>query len=157
MHRYPRIIRGWATWNEDRSLGLWLIVPLLCLPPEVSCLFSPELQMVRLIQQACVERHGGWMCSDGLLPRSRHICDLSTHRYWRYPPGQDFCNNSSCKMRMNLNFGGFDLAGPQKALQKCFLSFDGMLKTKLRDAEVYFNLDEGTCQNLFVWQKLYWC
>lgn len=66
------------------------------------------------------------------------------------PPGQDFCNISSCKTRMNLNLGVFDLAGPQKALQKCFLSFDGMLETKLGDAEVYFNLDEAICQNLFV-------
>lgn len=122
-----------------------------------SCLLSPRLQMVRLIQQKCVECHGGWMCSDGLLLRTRHICDLSTHRYWQYPPGQDFCNISSCKTRMNLNLGVFDLAGPQKALQKCFLSFDGMLETKLGDAEVYFNLDEAICQNLFVWQNLYWC
>lgn len=51
---------------------------------------------------------------------------------------------------MNLNLGVFDLAGPQKASGKCFLSLDGMLETKLGEAEVYFNLDEGICQNLFV-------
>lgn len=157
MHRYSFIIHACATLNEDRSLGLWLIATLLCLPSEVSCLFSPRLQMVRLIQQKCAECHGGCMCSDGLLPRTRHICYLSMHRYWQYPLGQDFCNTSSHKTRMNLNLGVFDLAGPQKALQKCFLSCDGMLKTKLGDAEVYFNLDEGNCQNLFVWQNLYWC
>lgn len=32
-----------------------------------------------------------------------------------------------------------------------------MRKTKPWDADAYFNLDEGICHNLFVWQNLYSC
>lgn len=58
------------------------------------------------------------MRSDRLFLCKRPICDLSTHRYWHYPCGQDLCNSSFSKRRMNLHLGVFNSAGPQRAFAK---------------------------------------
>lgn len=158
---YSCIVRSWRLWVRTAALVFNWLPCYSCLPPEVSCcLFPPRLQMAGLIQQTCGKWHGCWTCSDRLLLCRRCICDLSTHRYWQYPPGQDFfVTFHSAKGEWISISGRLTWQDGRRYLQRCFLSSEGMLGTNKKpwDAEIYFNLDGVICHHLLVWQNLYWC
>ena len=84
------------------------------------------------------------MRSDRLFLCKRPICDPSTHRYWHYPCGQDLCNSSFSKTRMNLHLRVFNSAGPQKAFAKVL----SVLWRNIRDKQSHEML-----RSIVIWTK----
>lgn len=82
---------------RTKALVLNYVAPSSCCLPKVSwCLFPWVTNGQMNPTDSHVEGHDRtWLCG-------RHVCDLSTHRYWHSPPGKGFCNISFSKTRRNL-------------------------------------------------------